>query len=162
MFVYWQTPEVIGHAPIKPTGEHTNVGRNASIKRFSATSSGQPFELFETKRSRLPVIVELLASPWIVNASQLTRGDGSCAAKHAQEPVEVVWDAVRQYPSSFSRAGRTYRIDAIVQVWATERAWWDPRKRVSRRFWRVLSRGGVYDLTYDRTSGSWLLIGIQD
>jgi len=138
------------------------VGRNASIKQFSATPVGQPLGLFETKRSRLPVLIELLASPWIVSASQLAHGDGSCAAKHADEPVEVVWDATRQYPSSFARAGRTYRIDAIVQVWAAERAWWNPRARISRRFWRVLSRGGVYDLTYDRTSGSWLLIGIQD
>ena len=138
------------------------MGRNASIKRFSATPTGQPVELFETKRSRLPVIVELLASPWIVRASELTRRDGSCAAKHAEERVDVVWDAAHQLPSSFSRDGRTHRIDAIVQMWAAERAWWDPRRRVSRRFWRVLSRGGVYDLAYDRTRDVWLLIGIQD
>ena len=140
---------------------HT-VGRNSAIKRFSASSDGQPLELFGGKRSRMPVIVELLASPWIVRASDLTRKDGSGAAKHAEEPVDVVWDARRLYPTSFTREGRDYRIDAIVQVWATERAWWDPRKRVSRRFWRVLARGGVYDLAYDRGSASWLLVGIQD
>ena len=138
------------------------MGRNASIKRFSPASAGQPLELFETKRSRLPVIVELLASPWIVRASDLTREDGSGAAKHAEQSVEVVWDSAHGMPSSFSRDGRIYRIDAIVQMWAAERAWWDPRKRVSRRFWRVLSRGGVYDLAYDRTRDTWLLIGIQD
>lgn len=138
------------------------MGRNAAIKRFSAKSSGQPLELFESKRSRLPVIVELLASPWIVRASDLARQGGSGAVKHAEEPVDVAWDSERQYPSAFTRDGRAYRIDAIVQVWATERAWWDPRRRVSRRFWRVLSRGGVYDLAYDRSDGCWLLIGIQD
>ena len=138
------------------------MGRNSAIKRYNATSPGQPLEFFETKRGRLPVIVELLASPWIVRASDLVRADGSCAAKHAEQPVEVVWDPEQQHPSSFTRGRRVYRIDAIVQVWATERAWWDPRKRVSRRFWRVLARGGVYDLAYDRESGSWLLIGIQD
>jgi hypothetical protein len=138
------------------------VGRNASIKRFSATPKGQPLELFEGKSGRLPVIVELLASPWIVRASDLSRKDGSCAAKRAEETVDVVWDASHQLPSSFARAGHVYRIDAIVQMWATERAWWDPRRRVSRRFWRVLSRGGVYDLAYDRTRDTWLLIGIQD
>jgi len=138
------------------------MGRNAAIKRFSVTSPGQPFELFESKRSRLPVIVELLASPWIVRASDLARHDGSGAAKHAEECVKVAWDADRQHPSAFVRGGRTYRVDAIVQVWATERAWWDPRRRVSRRFWRVISRGGVYDLAYDRAQGEWLLIGIQD
>ena len=138
------------------------MGRNASIKRFSAASAGQPLELFETKRSRLPVIVELLASPWIVRASELVRRDGSCAAKHAEETVDVAWDAARQYPAAFTRGGRTYHIDAIVQIWAAERAWWDPRRQVSRRFWRVLARGGVYDLAYDRTRDAWLLIGIQD
>jgi hypothetical protein len=138
------------------------MGRNADIKRFSANSAGQPLELFGGKRSRTPIIVELLASPWIVRATELNRKGGSGAVKHAEESVEVTWDAERGYPSSFVRAGRLYRIDAIVQLWATERVWWDPRKRVSRRFWRVLSRGGVYDLAYDRTDGSWLLIGIQD
>ena len=117
------------------------------------SSAGQPIELFDSKRGRLPVIFELLASPWIVRASELERADGSCAAKRAEEDVDVVWDAARQYPSSFTRDGRTYRIDAIVQIWAAERAWWDPRRRVSRRFWRVLSRGGVYDLAYDREQG---------
>jgi hypothetical protein len=123
---------------------------------------GQPLELFETRRSRLPVIVELLASPWIVRASELARKDGSSATKHTEEAIDVVWNTTNQLPASFSRGGRVYRIDAVVQVWATERAWWDPRKRVSRRFWRVLSRGGVYDLAYDRTRDKWLLIGIQD
>lgn len=138
------------------------VGRNADIKRYSASSTGQPLELFGGKRSRMPVIIELLASPWLVRASDLARKDGSCAARTTEESIEVAWDAQRQYPTAFTRDGRGYRIDAIVQVWATERAWWDPRKRVSRRFWRVLARGGVYDLAFDRSSGSWLLIGIQD
>jgi hypothetical protein len=138
------------------------MGRNSEIKHYSTAEEGQPLELFDSKRGRLPVILRLLASPWIVRASELARGDGSCATKHAEEPVEVVWDAQRQYPSSFKRNDRVYRIDAIVQIWAAEKAWWDPRRKVSRRFWRVLSRGGVYDLAYDRNEGSWRLIGIQD
>jgi hypothetical protein len=138
------------------------LGRNADIKRFSATPAGQPAELFDTKRGRLPVILELLASPWIVRASDLAANDGTCATKHAEEPVQVAWDPAHQYPMSFTRDGRVYRIDAIVQMWASERAWWDPRRKVSRRFWRVLARGGVYDLVYDRDCGTWRLIGIQD
>jgi hypothetical protein len=138
------------------------VGRNASIKRYSSSVAGQAAELFDGKRSRLPVILELLASPWIVRASELLGRDGSCATRLAEEPVAVAWDAERRYPSSFTRADRTYRIDAIVQVWVAERAWWDPRHKVSRRFWRVLARGGVYDLAYDRDQGTWFLIGIQD
>ncbi len=138
------------------------MGRNAAIKHYDMTPEGQPVELFESAHGRLPVIIELLKSPWIVRASDLVRRDGALAAKRADEVVEVAWDAVRQCPSSFTREGRTYRIDALVQVWAAERAWWDPRRRVSRRFWRVLARGGVYDLAYDRDRDEWLLVGIQD
>lgn len=138
------------------------MGHNAAIKRFSATTEGQPLELFDEAHGRMPVLRELFASPWIVRASELGRRDGSCAAKHADEPLEVTWDAPRQCPSAFQRAGQTYRIEAIIQSWAVERAWWDPREHVSRRFWRVLSAGGVYDIAYDREDGRWLLMGIQD
>lgn len=149
------------------TREHTLfVGRNAEIKRYDATPAGQPLELFGEPHARVPIVLELLKSPWIVRASELVRRDGTCAAKHAEEPVEVVWDSQRQCPLEFTRMRRDrakrYRIDGIVQVWASERAWWDPRRHVSRRFWRVLARGGVYDLAYDRVDGSWRLIGIQD
>jgi hypothetical protein len=138
------------------------VGRNAAIKNYDAKPEGQPAELFDTKRARLPVIVELLRSPWIVRASDLVKADGTNATKHAEEPVKVEWDAARQVPAAFIRAGSRYRIQAVIQIWATDRAWWDPRKRVSRRYWRVLARGGVYDLAYERVSAEWLLVGIQD
>lgn len=138
------------------------MGRNTAIKRYTSTPEGQPMELFGSKHARLPVIVELLRSPWIVRASELATKDGNNATKHAEEPVEVAWDAERQCPVSFTRGKRVWRIDGIIQVWATERAWWDTRTRVSRRFYRVLARGGVYDLAYDRAHRSWLLTGIQD
>lgn len=138
------------------------MGRNAAIKNYRLNPEGQPTELFDTKRSRLPVIVELLRSPWIVRASDLASREGTSATKHAEQPVQVEWDAARQVPAVFVRAGARYRIEAVIQVWATDRSWWDPRGRVARRFWRVLARGGVYDLAYDRISGTWLLVGIQD
>jgi hypothetical protein len=138
------------------------MGRNSAIKRYSTSSVGQPAELFDSKRSRLPAILALLASPWVIRASDLPRTDGSYATKHIEENIEVAWDASPQSPSSFTRNGRVYPIDAIVQMWVAERAWWDPRRRVSQRFWRVLARGGVYDLAYDHERGSWRLIGIQD
>ncbi len=138
------------------------MGRNAAIKRFSATPAGQPIELFDEVSGRMPAILELFASPWIVRASDLVHRDGSCAAKHAAEPLAVAWDAASQRPVQFTRAEEAYAIDAIVQSWAIERVWWDPRARVSRRFWRVAARGGVYDIAYDRDADSWLLMGIQD
>jgi len=138
------------------------MGRNSAIKHYDATPEGQPMELFETRRSRLPVIIELLKSPWIVRASEITQKDGASAARRMSEPVIVEWDARRQCPSAFVRSKKRYRVDAIIQVWATEKSWWDPRKRVARRFFRVLSRGGIYDLAFDRADGAWLLVGIQD
>lgn len=142
------------------------MGRNAAIKRYNATPEGQPLELFGEQHAKLPIVLELLRSPWIVRASELVRRDGTCAAKHAEEPVEVIWDAERQCPVAFERREgervKRYRIDGVVQVWASERSWWDPRRHISRRFWRVIARGGVYDLAYDRIEGSWRLSGIQD
>ncbi|HSK46520.1 MAG TPA: DUF6504 family protein [Coriobacteriia bacterium] len=138
------------------------MGRNTAIKRYDTSPSGQPIELFETKHARLPVVMELLRSPWIVRASDLVSADGTSATKRAEQSVAVSWDAERQYPTSFTRGNLRYRIDAVVQIWATDRAWWDPRQRVSRRYWRVLARGGVYDLAYDRETREWVLVGIQD
>lgn len=138
------------------------MGRNAAIKKYDLNPQGQPLELFAEKNSRLPVVVELLRSPWITRASELARRDGAIATKRTEQPVTVTWDAHRQCPSHFTRGHVRYRIDALVQVWATERAWWDPRRRVSRHYWRVLARGGVFDLAYDRQTDEWLLIGIQD
>lgn len=137
------------------------MGRNTAIKRFDP-ASGTTVPLLDDREGRLPVVVELLRSPWVHRASELAKHDGSCATRRAEEPVDVTWDAHRIRPLEFRRSGRSYRIDAIVQMWATERAWWDPRAHVSRRYWRVLARGGVYDLAYDRLAGTWLLVGIQD
>jgi hypothetical protein len=36
------------------------MGRNADIKRYSASSVGQPIELFDSARGRLPIILGAL------------------------------------------------------------------------------------------------------
>lgn len=138
------------------------MGRNTDIKRFNAKAAGQPLEFLDTKHARTPVVVELLRSPWLVRASELVSRNDTSATKRAEKVVTVGWDAERQCPLYFERDHVRYRIDALIQVWATDRSWWDPRKRVSRRYWRVLARGGVYDLAYERVTGAWLLVGIQD
>lgn len=138
------------------------MGRNSAIKRFDATQTGQTMDLLSSREGRLPVVLELLRSPWIMRASELTQGDPVDAAKRREIPIAVTWDARNRCPSAFERASRIYRIDAIVQVWATERFWWSSRKRISRRYWRVIARGGTYDLAYDRLEKRWLLLGIHD
>jgi hypothetical protein len=138
------------------------MGRNSAIKRFDATDTGQTMDLLSAPEGRLPVIIELLKTPWIMRASDLTRDDSTHAAKRREETIAVAWDARRRCPASFERNSRPYRIDAVIQAWAVERFWWSTRRRVSRRYWRVIARGGTYDLAYDRVEKRWLLLGVQD
>ena len=138
------------------------MGRNSAIKQYDATLHGQTMDLLASKGGRLPVVIELLRSPWIFRASELLRDEDAGLGKRTIEPVAVAWDERRRCPSAFEWRSRTYRIDAVVQVWATERHWWDASRRVSRRVWRVLARGGTYDLAYDRLTHTWHLTGLQD
>lgn len=136
------------------------MGRNAAIKRFDAHPDGQPIDLFDSVRGRLPVVLELLKSPWVMRGSDLQRQHD--AAEGTAEDVTVTWDGERRSPAAFQWRGRRYTVDALVQTWATERRWWDAEHRVSRRCFRVLARGGVYDLAFDRLTARWLLVGVVD
>jgi hypothetical protein len=138
------------------------LGRNRAIKAFDPRKTGQTLDLFTTTDTRLPVILELLKSPWIVRASELTRPGSGLAGKYRDREITVVWDGECGAPRSFLLDGRRHAVDAVIQSWATERAWWDPRRRQSRRCYRVLTRGGLYDLAYDRIADCWLLVGIVD
>lgn len=137
------------------------MGRNAAIRRFEFHPEGQPMDLFASAEGRLPVVMELLRSPWIKRASELDSKDAS-ACRRFERAVGVAWDGERRSPSAFTCAGRRYRVDALLQRWTVEKRWWDPGCRISRRCYRVLARGGVYDLAYDRLEKRWLLIGIVD
>lgn len=138
------------------------MGRNRAIKTFDPRKTGQSLDLFTATDTRLPVIMELLRSPWIVRASELTRPDSGLAGKRRERAIEVVWDSGRGAPRSFVLDGRWHMVDAVIQSWAVERAWWDPRRRLSRRCYRVLTRGGLYDLAFDRFTERWSLVGIVD
>ena len=138
------------------------MGRNRAIKTFDPRKPGRPLDLFTATDTRLPVIMELLRSPWIVRASELTRSESGLAGKRRERQIEVVWDSGRGAPRAFVLDGRRHVVDAVVQSWAVERAWWDPRSRLSRRCYRVLTRGGLYDLAFDRLTECWLLVGIVD
>lgn len=139
------------------------MGSNAAIKRYEAKRAGQQSSLFDDARSASPVVFALLESPWVMRGSELLRDDGgSYSTKRVEEPVHVRWDAERAAPASFIRGEREHPVESVAQTWATERRWWDREAHVSRRFWRVLGRDGVYDLVYDRVAGGWYLAGIQD
>lgn len=145
------------------------MGRNRAIKLFDPRRTGESLDLFTATDSRLPVIVELLRSPWITRGSAVgvsapgrTVMTSGYAGKHREVAIEATWDGTKAAPRSFTLGGRHYPIDAVVQTWVVERAWWDLRARASRRCFRVLSRGGLYDLAYDRIAECWLLTGIVD
>ncbi|MDP2181078.1 MAG: DUF6504 family protein [Actinomycetota bacterium] len=138
------------------------MGRNTAIKKYDSHAHGQTLDLLSSKEGRLPVMLELLRSPWITRASELVAAEDAGLGKRISEAVAVAWDERRGCPAAFEWRARTYRIDAVVQTWAIERRWWNPRGRVSRRCWRVLARGGTYDLAFDRLTRSWLLVGMQD
>jgi hypothetical protein len=138
------------------------MGLNSAIKHFDATPEGQLIELEDSQRGRQPIVLELLRSPWLMRASDLLKREDSCSTKRVEQPVEVFWDARTQRPVSFVRNGRRWTIDAVIQTWTVERSWWDPRRRISRHIWRVVARGGVYDLAFDRLENAWSLLGIQD
>ncbi len=131
------------------------MGNNAAIRRFDARKAGQPLDLFESA-SRLPVVLELLSTPW------LRRGSDVNGPARVEVTVPVEWDAERGRPGSFLRKGKRYEVDQVVTQWAIDTRWWDRDRAVSRRCFRVVARGGVYDLAYDRLGEQWLLVGVID
>lgn len=137
------------------------MGRNAAIKRFDPRN-GKTGDLFGSRDGRLPVVLELLRSPWVERASRLSAIAEQAGGKRVEREVEVAWDGDRRRPSRFEMSGTRYGVDAVVQTWTVERWWWDERRHVSRRCFRVMARGGIYDLAYDRLAGRWLLVGILD
>lgn len=136
------------------------MGRNAEIKRFEPRPPGQPQDLFDTLDGRRPAVLELLGTPWVRRASELAAGAG--AGRRAEVPVEVVWNSERGRPVSFVRGGRRLTVDAVAAEWSIERYWWDRASAESRRCFRVLAHGGVWDLAYDRLQDRWLLVGVVD
>ena len=136
------------------------MGLNDPIKRFDARPPGQPVDLFSSPKGVLPVVRELLYTPWVRRASDLPSGEGS--GKRAEVAVEVEWDGERGRPAAFRYKDRRHAVDAVVMQWAVERRWWDRSRSVSRRCFRVLARGGAWDLAFDREREKWFLIGVVD
>lgn len=139
------------------------MGHNAAIKEYRSLPEGLPLDLFDSAEGRRPVVLDLLATPWLVRASELRLPGDSGLARRIGEPVAVSWEATGRSPAAFAWRGHLYDVASLVQTWAIEYAWWDARERVSRRCWRVLATGGgTYDLAFDRLTSTWILLGMQD
>lgn len=139
------------------------MSRNTAIKQYRPLPEGRSLDLFDSLEGRRPVLAELFATPWLVRASELRHpGDGGLG-RRIEEPVAVSWDAATLSPAAFAWRRQVHDIGSVVQTWAIEHAWWDPENRVSRRCWRVVDgSGGTYDLAFDRLTGAWILLGMQD
>ena len=144
------------------------MGRNADIKKYDLHPEGQPIDLF-ARGTRSPVVAELLSAPWLRRASELPGARegspeaGAGSGKRALREVTVDWDPGRGRPSAFHVPGKgRYDVEALIGYWVEDRFWWDPETHVSRRCFRLLARGGVWDVAYDRLTQSWSLVGIGD
>lgn len=131
------------------------MGHNAAIRGFDPKKPGQPLDLFQAA-GRLPVVLELLSTPWVKRGSQI---DGPT---RVEVEVPVDWDGEHGRPLAFTWKNKRYVVDALVQQWAVDSTWWDRPRARSRRCFRVIARGGVYDLAYDRIGERWLLVGVVD
>jgi hypothetical protein len=139
------------------------MSRNHDIKRFDAHPAGQPIDLLGTPRGKLPVVLELLGTGWLRRGSEVQGPQGGAdGSRPVEEPCEVEWDAERRVPVAFTWRGRRRPVEAVAGTWTVERAWWDRRRRVSRRCFRVLAAGGVYVIAFDRLTGTWVLAGLVD
>lgn len=138
------------------------MGHNHAIKAFDPRTPGHTLDLFTSLDTRGPVLAELARSPWFVRAAELASPGSGLAGKRRERAIDVIWDEERGVPQAFLCDGRRYPVELVVQTWAVERAWWDPRRRVSRHYLRVLTGAGLYDLAYDHTSARWLLVGVVD
>lgn len=131
------------------------MGHNAAIKGFDARKAGQPLDLFQSA-GRAPIVLELLSTPWV------TRGSQVAGPTRVEVEVPVEWDSEHARPLAFTWKQKRYAVDALVQQWAVDAMWWDRPRARSRRCFRVIARGGVYDLAYDRIGERWLLVGVVD
>lgn len=139
------------------------MGRNTAIKQYTSLPDGLPLDIFDPAAGRRSVVLDLLATPWLVRASELRHPGDGALGRRIGEAVAVLWDASSRMPAAFTWRGRLYDVASVVQTWAVEHAWWDAEVRVSRRCWRVVAEsGGTYDLAFDRVTGAWLLLGMQD
>lgn len=104
------------------------------------------------------------------------------------DPVEVRRGPLRaapvgdgpEGPQQFLWRGRLWQVRSVLAHWVETGAWWQPAAATSaapapagdlldeRELWRVEARrgpadpGGVFDLAFSWSRGSWQLVGCQD
>ncbi len=77
-----------------------------------------------------------------------------------EQPIGPPVLSGQKTPYSFRWAGRTCRVDQVLDNWQDTGAWWEGE--AEKTFWRVQIRGGgVFELWQD-TAGQWAVYRIWD
>lgn len=117
--------------------------------------------LFLTQGHKKEIAEHLAASSWLCRASEAR------SITKEQEPVEVIGDSRRM------ELRRTYRrnsggwmrrrIAEVVERWREVDEWWSEGEYTDCLVFRVsLDSGAVVDLSLDRASRQWSLVGVVD
>lgn len=145
----------------------------SEIHRYPPKPEGIAEPLWMTPEWKRSVLGHLVASPWLVRASEIKRySGGGQSARVAYEPVKIlVRDneafVVRSAYSSSARSHRQRswskrRVVEVLDLWREIRSWWDNEDAVDRLIVKVLLSGGeVVDLAKYRPDG-WSLVGVTD
>jgi hypothetical protein len=139
----------------------------SEIHSYPLRPPGFEEPLFPTAESRRAVAEHLASAPWLSRGSALTGGSGQ-AVRRREEPAHVLRRddggayLVRYCPDGRRRACKR-RVEQVLERWREVRSWWEPERCVDRLVFRVLLTGGsVVDLSLERASGEWLLVGVVD
>lgn len=133
------------------------------IHRYPLRPPGFEEPLFATDASKRAVAEHLLASPWLLRASDLAANTGT-AAHAREESVQLHRQSgqvvvVRARPRRCS--WRRRRVVEVVARWRDIRRWWG-NEPIDRLLFRVaVGDGELVDLALDRSRG-WLLVGVVD
>jgi hypothetical protein len=75
--------------------------------------------------------------------------------KIVDEAVEMVDQRFRYLPDAFRWRGQRYEVDVVERSWTVSRPGW--QGRIERRFFRVRSGAGTFELYQDLRSAAWHL-----
>lgn len=137
----------------------------SEIHRYPARPEGFSEPLFLTGSHRKEIAEHLADSGWLWKACE-----SRASELREEEPVEVVRRErsgtrcveVRRCPGK-RRKGWVRRVANVVERWREVDRWWVVEGDLDHYAFRVSLEGGaVVDLSMDRTSREWRLIGVVD
>lgn len=140
------------------------MGENKGIKNYNYHHAGENLELFATTNGKMSVAEAILKSQWVTTAADLGKSKIASASsgKFYDQEITVLYSEHLRRPLQFFWRRKFYKVDAVIGVWVLESCWWDAAKKQSRRYFRVLARGGTYDIYLDHLQEAWFLESVSD